>query len=349
MKAAALSFVRQLQEVFAQEVRFGDLMRATIVIGPLGATYFISDENAAADLGLIAISLLIVAFKLQLPPKLIALHLFAILVVLVALVLAAPMRPVFVLLVASAAFLAAAVTGYGEGLRTLGSWTFIPALYVACRLSEGLPFGESFRQVSIIVALAPIFLVLVCAVHTYDRRDLLARAPHAYGPASAEWLLSASATAMAVLAAATLVEIFNMAQGQWLIWSAASVVVGDLATSTNKLKCRIIGASVGVPLGVFIGLCLPTSRIDYSFAAMGATLTLVAFNRYVVGFGLRCFFIAMAAILASGQSGIPEERVTNVIVGGAFGIVAVVLSEFVWRCMRRKLARRIALTGPTTG
>ena len=73
-------------------------------------------------------------------------------------------------------------------------------------------------------------------------------------------------------------------------WSAASVVVGDLASSTHKLKLRALGAFVGVPLGLLTGHWLPASRDGYSFALLGATLTLVAFDRYVVGFGARCLF-----------------------------------------------------------
>lgn len=66
-------------------------------------------------------------------------------------------------------------------------------------------------------------------------------------------------------------------------------------------------------------------------AVLGATLTLIAFSRYAVGFGTRCFFIALAASFAGGASGIAEERVANVIVGGVFGLVAVALMELVWR------------------
>jgi hypothetical protein len=71
------------------------------------------------------------------------------------------------------------------------------------------------------------------------------------------------------------------------------------------------------------------AKAGYSFAVLGATLTLVAFNRYVVGFGARCFFIALAAAFTGGASGIAEERVINVLIGGVLGIIAVVLSEFV--------------------
>jgi hypothetical protein len=330
----------ELREILAREVRIDDLFKAVIVIAPIGAAYFISGEDAVSDLGLIAISLLIAAFRLQFPPKLIALHLLVILVTLVTLFLAEATKPLFVLLAAFAAFLASALTRYGEDLRTVGSWVFIPALYVACKLYENTPLGESFRQLGIIVAFAPVILTLVCVVQIHDRRISLAKTSRSYGRSSSNWLLFASASAIAVFAAAASVEIFNLAEGQWLIWSAASVVVGDLATSTNKLKLRIIGALVGVPLGLLTGLCLPASRIGYSLAAMGALLTLVAFNRYVVGFGARCFFIALAAILAGSGSGIPEERITNVFVGGTFGIIAVVLGEFVRRCLARKSAER---------
>jgi uncharacterized membrane protein YccC len=346
VNAAPVSTVPKLREILVREVRVGDLLKALIIVGPLGAVYFVSGEEAISDLGLIAISLLIAAFKLRLPPKLIALHLLAILVTLVALFLAAPVGPLFVLLTAVAAFLAAALTRYGEALRTVGSWAFIPALYVACKLHENSPSTESFRQVGIIVAFAPVILALVCAVQIHDRRNSPARTSNSYGRASSDWLLSASASALAVLAAAGLVEEFNLAQGQWLIWSAASVVVGDLATSTHKLKLRIIGATIGVPLGFLIGLCLPASRVGYSLAVTGATLTLVAFNRYVVGFGSRCFFIALAATLAGSGSGIPEERITNVLVGGVFGVIAVVLSEFIWRRFAEKSVGRSEFDQP---
>jgi hypothetical protein len=239
------------------------------------------------------------------------------------------MKPLFVLLTGTAAFLAIALTRYGAALRTFGTWTFLPALYLACKVHEEWNSEMGFRQATIIVAFAPVALALVYAVQIFDRRNRLAQSPHSYGQASNGWLLSASATAIAVLVAATAVEIFDLAQGQWMIWSAASVVVGDVATSTNKLKLRALGAFVGVPLGLLMGHCLPASRAGYSFAVLGATLTLVAFNRYGVGFGARCFFIALAATFTGGASGVAEERVINVLIGGVLGIIAVLLSEFV--------------------
>jgi hypothetical protein len=337
-EATASIFVK-FRDVFAREVKVGDLLRALIVLGPLVAVYFLSHEPALLDLDLIAISLLIPAQKLQLPHRLVALQFVAILFTFVVLLLAAPIKPLFVLLTGTAAFLAIALTRYGEALRPLGTWTFLPALYLACKVHEEWNSAMGLRNASIIVAFAPVALALVLAVRIFDRRNLLTQTPQSYGQASSGWLLPASATAIGVLSAAAVVEIFNLGESQWMIWSAASVVVGDLATSTHKLKLRVLGSFVGVPLGLLTGHYLPASRAGYSFALLGATLTLVAFDRYVVGFGARCFFIAIAAAFTGGANGIAKERVTNVLIGGVLGIVAVVLSEFVGKRFASSLGR----------
>jgi hypothetical protein len=211
--------------------------------------------------------------------------------------LAAPIKPL-VSLTALAAFLAVAVTRYGDALRTLGNWVFIPAVYLAREVREGSGAAEAPRHAGIIVAASPIALLLVCCVQMVDGRHRDDAVPPTYGSASVDWLLPAAATALAVFAAAALVEVLNLAQGQWVMWSAASVVVGDLSAVTGKLKLRAAGAFIGVPLGFLVGIALPESRAGYSFAALGTlgtTLTLIAFSRYAVGFGTRCFFIALAA------------------------------------------------------
>jgi hypothetical protein len=321
----------KLRDFLRKEIKSSELLRALAVIGLLVIAYFFLREPAVLNLDLVAISLLIPALKLGLAPRLVALHYLAILFTFGTLFLAAPIKPLFVSLTALAAFLAVAVTRYGDALRTLGNWVFIPAVYLACEVREGGSASEALRHAGIIVAASPIALLLVCGVQMFDGRHRDDAVPPHYGSAAAEWLLPAAATALAVFAAAALVEVLNLAQGQWVIWSAASVVVGDFTAVTGKLKLRATGALIGVPLGLLVGVALPQSRIGYSFAVLGAILTLIAFSRYAVGFGTRCFFIALAASFAGGASGIAEERVANVIIGGAFGLIAVVLMELVWR------------------
>ncbi|WP_027551127.1 FUSC family protein [Bradyrhizobium sp. Cp5.3] len=326
----------RLGDFLSREIKTGELLRALVVVGPIVAAYFLTREPALLNLGLIAVSLLIPALKLRLPSKMIALHYLSILLTFGTLFLAAPIKPLFVALTALAGFLAVAVTRYGDNLRTLGNWVFIPAVYLACEVREGVSAAEALRHAGIIVATSPVALALVCGVRIYDQRRRGDAVASSYGPPSAEWFLPAAATAVAVFAAAALVEILDLAQGQWVMWSAASVIVGDLSASTGKLKQRAIGAFVGVPLGFLAGFELPVGRAGYALAVLGATLTLISFSRYIVGFGLRCFFIALAASFAGGASGIAEERVANVITGGAFGLIAVALTEIVWLRVRRK-------------
>ncbi len=335
MNAPTVSPSSGLRDLISREVKTPELLRALIVVGPFVAAFFISRETALLNLGLIAVSLLIPALRLHSPPKVIAWHYLAILIAFAALFLAAPVKPLFVLLTALAGFLAVTATRYGEQFRTLGNWVFIPAVYLACEVREGVSASEALRHAGIIIVSSPVALALVCGIQMYDqRRD--ANAAVAFGPPAAQWLLPATATAMAVFAAAALVEILNLAQGQWVMWSAASVVVGDLTASTDKLKQRAVGAFVGVPLGFLAGLALTQNRVGYALAVLAATLTLISFSRYIVGFGLRCFFIALAASFAGGASGIAEERVANVIIGGTFGLIAVALTDLVWQRLGRR-------------
>ena len=159
-----------LRDLLSREIKSSELLRALIVVGPFVAAYFISRETALLNLGLIAVSLLIPALRLHLPPKVIAWHYLAILVTFAALFLAAPVKPLFVVLTALAGFLAVAGTRHGEHFRTLGNWVFIPAVYLACEVREGVSASEALRHAGIIIVSSPIALALVCGIQIYDQR-----------------------------------------------------------------------------------------------------------------------------------------------------------------------------------
>ncbi|MFG1201706.1 FUSC family protein [Xanthobacter aminoxidans] len=311
----------------AQELHLGAIVRALAVIGPLVIAYLLSGEPALVNLCLLTVSLLIPALKLRLSPAAVIVQYLVIVTTFALLFLAAPIPPLFVVLVAVTGFMAAAVTRFGTLMRTLGNWVFIPAVYLALDIREGALGEAALWQAGVLLGLSPVGLALVCAIQALDGRRRTLERSEIFGPPSGDWLVPAVATAAAVFAAALLVEMFDIREGQWLIWSAASVVVGDLSASTGKLKLRAMGALVGAPLGLLIGLVLPVSDVGYSFCVLGAMLTLIAFSRYVIGFGARCFFIALAAAFAGTGSGIATERVENVLIGGAFGLVAVALAE----------------------
>lgn len=159
-----------LRDVLGREIKTAELLRALIVVGPMVAAYFIARETALLNLGLVAVSLLIPALRLHCPPKVIAWHYLAILVTFATLFLAAPIKPLFVVLTALAGFLAVAGTHYGEHFRTLGNWVFIPAVYLACEVREGVSASESLRHAGVIILASPIALALVCGIQVYDQR-----------------------------------------------------------------------------------------------------------------------------------------------------------------------------------
>ncbi len=118
----------KLRAFLAREVQGHELLHALAVIGPLVVAYLVSGEAALLSLGLVAIALFVPAQKLRLGPGMVGLQYLLIIGVFGVLFIALPFKPVFVLLTALVAFLTVAVTRYGNQLRTLGNWVFIPAV-----------------------------------------------------------------------------------------------------------------------------------------------------------------------------------------------------------------------------
>ncbi|WP_186374329.1 FUSC family protein [Roseomonas gilardii] len=123
--------------------------------------------------------------------------------------------------------------------------------------------------------------------------------------------------------AASLVEWQALDHGQWVIWSAASVVTGEAGAEHLKLHDRAIGALVGVPGGIVLGWILPHTTSVYGISVVAGLLTLMAFRRYVVGFGARCVCIALALTVGRHSMFVAGERILNVILGGEIGLACV--------------------------
>jgi uncharacterized membrane protein YccC len=129
----------------------------------------------------------------------------------------------------------------------------------------------------------------------------------------------------AVSLAAALVEWCQLDYGQWVIWSAVSVVTGDIVTARKKLYQRGVGALIGVSLGVLLGYALPHNMLMYDLLTVAAMLTLVSFSHYMLGFGTRCAFIVSALIVLGQAPDMAAERVFNVLLGGVIGLLFVFL------------------------
>jgi hypothetical protein len=321
-----------------REIDWTALACGILLVAPFMLAATIGDEPIALRLGFLAVCLLIPAYKLALPPFATLLHALAT-VAACALLFAAAAEPiVFVVAAAATAIGTIFLTRYGARLRTLGSFFFIPALYLACEMRE-LPDGA--QELGRLVLLSPIAAGAVVAIEQARRRLSRARLPTVSEPLSAlrasllrgvrlgdaegHWVTHAVAVFAGVLVAAAVTELFDMDERQWVIWSSVSVVTGDRREAVGKLGVRTMGVVAGAPLGLATGWLLPQTELVYSLALIALLMTLVAIPRYPLAFTLRCFFTGLAAVAAGGSAAIAESRVENVILGGVIGVLALLL------------------------
>lgn len=243
--------------------------------------------------------------------------------------------PAFVAGCATLAAAAVALSRCGARLRSLGNFVFIPSLYLTC---EAAAAHHSATRLVPYLGAAMLPAIALSGVQAW-RNAPAAHRLHALArwrgarelgrpAASSDAAQAIVAVALAVAAAALLVEWRHIDNGQWAIWSAASVVTGDAATARVKLRDRGLGALAGVPLGLAAGHALPHGALVYTLATLASVLTLVAFRHYATGFGARCACIACASWVAQQSTAIAAERVVNVLAGGLIGITCVLATHW---------------------
>jgi hypothetical protein len=323
------------------EVETGALGRAMLVLAPLVLAAALSGDANWLLAAIVTVSAYIAMERSGLAPLGVVLHGLAIVAGFMALLAAQAIPLLFIIGCAALASTSVLLTARGANLQSLGIFTFIPALYLACEAAEAaaphqlVQHGTAFLPF-VMVALLPVLLLSafdhICAcgpgvnrLHHFRRilrwSELGVRS--FYGEAMI-------AAALAVAVAASAVEWWHIEHGQWVIWSAASVVTGDAASGNKKLRDRITGAIVGVPAGIGVGWLLPQGAQAYVGIACGvatilAVLSLVALRPYVVAFGLRCGCAGFGLLLASHSTAIAAERTANVVLGGIIGIAFVLI------------------------
>jgi len=328
----------------AEQLEGALVLRAALALLPMIGLSWYTGNAAWLQASIVTMSALIVEERVKLAPLGVALHGFLIMACFVLLFLALSAPWLFVVATAALAAGTVRIAGYGQRLRTLGNFTFIPALYLACELAE-LSVGRQRSETLLaflpyqFAALLPIWVIAIWhhlhepigrprrwrfLYHLRLNRSRDFGAPMAYNEAML-------AIALAVGLASLLVMSAHIDHGQWLIWSAASVVTGEAATARNKLRDRSLGAVVGVPVGLFIGAFLPHTPFSYGLASLATMLTLVAFRRYIFGFGARCACIAMTLTIAGQSASIATERVFNVVIGGLISVLCVVVLHRTFR------------------
>jgi hypothetical protein len=337
----------RLSATLRREIDLPALGWGAALIAPFVVVAALTGDQVFLQLCFLAVCLLIPAYQLLLPPLATAVHTVATVATCTLLFAAAAQPLVFVIVTATSAITTIWLTRYGGRLRTLGTFFFIPALYLACELHE-LPDGTS--ELGRLVLLSPIAGGAVIAVELTRRWVSGIRAPMSeehglatsllrgveIGEAEGRWVTHSVAVFVAVLVATAIAEAFDMDQRQWVIWSSITVITGDHRAAIGKFGIRATGVAIGAPLGLLAGWLLPQTQFVYSLALLALLLTLLAIPRYPVAFTLRSFFTGLAAMAAGGAASIAESRVENVILGGIIGVLALLVVA----ALRRELPRR---------
>ena len=253
----------------------------------------------------------------------------------IALLFAQELPLLFVVCCALLAALSVALTWYAQRLRSLGTFIFVPALYMACEAAHGSLPAHYLELVYswlpyILAGVVPV--TLLAAVDHAQRADqdagslvrhyLKFHMNKPLGPSMAAGL-SVAAVTLSVAVAALLVVSLHPENPQWIIWSAASVVTGDWVASKRKLYDRLLGALIGVPVGVVLGLLLPQVPLVGLLLSVITCATVLVLRRYVVSFGVRCACAACAIVIAHHALSAASERFFNVALGGLIGAVFV--------------------------
>jgi hypothetical protein len=309
-------------------VNLRSLTRAFVTLLPFFIVYTATGDPRWLSASIVTISLVIAIERVGLVTAGTLLQGSAILGVFLLLSSALSRPGAFVAACALVGAFAIVITAWGERLRTVGNFIFIPALYLTC---EGAETHMVALELLPYLAAGVITPLLLSMVGNYQRRHLsvpgfwrgwirLGERPWGRAIPSRQILEASFVVVLAVGSMAFVVQWWHWGNGQWAIWSAASVVTGDAVSTHRKLVDRVAGVLLGVPAGLMVAMVLPHGVFWYTIASLSAFLTLVSFRRYIVAFGARCACIACAGWVASGAADIAVDRVINVIVGGLVGV-----------------------------
>jgi hypothetical protein len=244
------------------------LGRAMFALIPTLVLALISGRPEWLTAAIVPVAMLIALDHSQLAPLGVVAHAMTISAGFVVLTASIAHPPLFVVATVLLGMGSVLVTASGNALHSLGNFTFIPSLYLASYSAEGVErhglIARSVELLSFLLITSLPILLLASVEHFRSRetgRPTLAHfakwtrlSPNSERKAYIEQMVT---VALAVGCAAALVEWRHVEHGQWMMWSAASVVTGNAVSARQKFRNRLTGAIIGVSFGVTIGLLLP--------------------------------------------------------------------------------------------
>jgi len=134
--------------------------------------------------------------------------------------------------------------------------------------------------------------------------------------------LQAATGALAIIA---LTSLFGLQQPAWAITACTYVIAGSAAGTFDRVRRRILGTAIGVPLGL---ICLPLAQEAPLLLWLAAALAMVIYamalpERYDIACGAFAFALVVT-LAASGEHSVPLlfSRAWETVLGGLIGLLA---------------------------
>ncbi len=198
---------------------------------------------------------------------------------------------------------------YGSGLGPGDLWTIAAAgaIAAASAIVPRLLSGPAERPPPVLPAL-PVRVALLA-----DMR-----------PETAMGLQAASAALVVV----AVTWAFGLREPAWGITAATYVIAGSDSGTWDRVRRRILGTAVGVPLGI---ICLPIASEAPLLLWLAAAAAMVIYamalpERYDIACGAFAFTL-VATLAATGEHSVSllAARAWETILGGAWGLAAALV------------------------
>jgi uncharacterized membrane protein YccC len=302
--------------MFSKYIDYRGISLALSAFFPMLVYYLITRDDIVLYLGLISISLVITKDKLHLNLFHGFCHYLAMILAFSILYFSYSYKILFVFLTSLLALFSILITQKGAKLRTLGNYIFIPAVYIGCELRISLAaervFDEYFHFVKLSLLCLFVHFIIHFLFHEKQKED--------FGLPDANWKRPSFIILISVAISTSVALLLNLSHLQWAIWSSASIILTSFDQTKEKLKSRVEGLLIGLPLGLLAITILPENKIIYIIAVVAVFLSLIAFKNYLLAFTTRCFFVVIAASASHAAIEASEARIENVLLGGLIGI-----------------------------
>jgi hypothetical protein len=137
--------------------------------------------------------------------------------------------------------------------------------------------------------------------------------------------LQAAAAAIVIVA---LDHVVGLTEAAWAITACTYVIAGSASGTLDRVRRRIVGTAIGVPLGLaFLPLAGHALILAWAAAALAmVTYAMALPERYDVACGAFAFTL-IVTLAASGEHSIPllAARAWETLIGGTLGLLAALL------------------------